>query len=171
MTKKRAKTSSRPPSVAKRRSTEQQRTPILQSADLRTILFDLATRLAPADVSALIGDADELRAQAAQLGAADPPRLRSQLNLALDLLRDHVEGACPQIPYYTIALLAAAVCYFSEQLDVIPDFLPRVGRLDDAAVMEMACQLANDGLRRYCDAKGIAADAVLGARSARSAPA
>lgn len=164
--KKRAKTVRRS-SGATRHAAEPENQPILQPADVRAILFDLANRLAPADVTAFVADADTLRAQAAGLGSADPPRLRDQLNLALDVLRDHLDGTCPQIPYYTIALLAAAVCYFSEKLDVIPDFLPRVGRLDDAAVMAMACQLAYDGLQRYCDAKGIA-DAVLRTAAGRT---
>ena len=87
--------------------------------------------------------------------------LGEQLSVALDCLRDHVDGACPQIPYYTISLLAAAVSYFADELDVIPDFLPRVGHLDDAVVMAMAYELGRDGLRRYCAWKGRDAHTLL----------
>src|SRR5215470_12175841 len=129
--------------------------PILTAADVRTILHDLATQLAPADVAALMSEEKTLRARAD--GLADPQLLllRAQLRLALDCLRDHIDGACPQIPYYTIALLAAAVSYFSNELDVVPDFLPHVGQLDDAVVMAMACRLGDAGLRRYCTWKGV----------------
>jgi uncharacterized membrane protein YkvA (DUF1232 family) len=75
------------------------------------------------------------------------------MTLALDCLRDHVEGECPQIPYYTIALMAAGVTYFGDELDVVPDFLPG-GTLDDATVMALACELAYEGLERYCTATG-----------------
>jgi uncharacterized membrane protein YkvA (DUF1232 family) len=128
--------------------------PILDREDVRTILFDLATKLAPGDVTSLIERESDLRSQAAAMKEEDLSLLRAQIGLALDCLSDHVAGECPQIPYYTISLLAAGVYYFGDQLDVIPDFLPHIGRLDDAMVMAMACQLAADGLQRYCDWKG-----------------
>ncbi len=128
------------------------------------ILFDLANKLAPDDVEELISREQELRAKAVQLTESHLPLFRHQLELALDCLHDHVAGTCSQIPYYTISLLAAGVCYFADELDVIPDFLPRVGRLDDAAVMAMASQLAEDGLRRYCEATGRPVELPFGAR-------
>ncbi len=135
--------------------------PLLQRSDIRTILYEVANQLAPADVVALLAHERDFRKRAAGLGAADVHALGAQLSLALDCLRDHVGGACPQIPYYTISLLAAAVSYFARELDVIPDFLPQVGRLDDAVVMALAFQLARPGLQRYCDWKGRDLDAVL----------
>ncbi len=140
---------------------------ILAPDDLRTIISDLATQLAPADVTELMTHEQKLRQQAAALTTVDLAPLRSQVGLALDVLRDHLDGACPQIPYYTVAVLAAAVHYFADEVDVIPDFLPHVGRLDDAAVMAMAWRMAHAGLRRYADWKGLGADAVLGPQPIR----
>jgi len=137
------------------------RTPILRTSDIRTIVRDLAERMAPGDVADVLAHERQLRAQAAELRSNGLPLLRAQLELALDVLSDHLSGECPQIPYSTISLLAAAVCYYYDELDVIPDFLPGIGKLDDAAVMAMACQLAVDGLRRYCDWKGRSLDQVL----------
>lgn len=138
------------------------RRPLLERADVRTILYDLAKQVAPADVAELMRQEDRLRAKAAHFRSGDLLHLAEQLGLALDCLRDHLNGTCPQIPYYTVTLLAGAVRYFADEIDVIPDFLPHIGRLDDAAVMAMACQLGHDGLRRYCDWKGRDLDAVLG---------
>ena len=134
--------------------------PILERSDLRHILLDLAMQLAPADITQLMAYEDQLRARAAALGPHLAP-LRAQLNLALDCLHDHLAGRCPQIPLTTVTLLAAAVSYFADELDVIPDFLPRIGRLDDAAVMALAFQLAHSGLQRYCDSTG-RDDSILG---------
>jgi uncharacterized membrane protein YkvA (DUF1232 family) len=155
-----------PRASAKKGQSTSPRPPFLDRSDIRTILYELANRVAPADVTALLDAESELRARAADLDHLQ--LLAAQLTLALDCLHDHVRGDCPQIPYYTISLLAAAVHYFADKLDVVPDFLPRIGRLDDAAVMAMACQLTTDGLRRYCDWKGRSADAVLGPAPARS---
>lgn len=154
---KRVRKSARPRKTQK--STKEE--PLLSPDDARTILFDLATRLAPADVAALITEEHRLRERAAQLKGEHLVLLRGQVDLALECLRDHVDGACPQIPYYTIALLAAGIYYFTDELDIIPDFLPGVGRLDDAMVMAIAYRLAADGVRRYCAWKGRDAGKVL----------
>jgi uncharacterized membrane protein YkvA (DUF1232 family) len=135
--------------------------PLLEPDDVRRMLVDLARCLAPADVTAMMGREPELRKRAAALTAPPLALLRAQLTVALDCLRDHVAGNCPQIPYLTISLLAAGVSYFADELDLIPDFISRIGRLDDGAVMAMAFQLGADGIRRYCTATGRDADAVL----------
>lgn len=127
---------------------------ILKREDVRSMLMELARCIAPADVAELLAHETELRRRDWQLDRDHLPVLRDQLDLSLECLRDHVQGACPQIPFFTIALLAAAVCYFGDELDFIPDFLPRIGRLDDAVVMAMAFELGEDGLRRYAAAKG-----------------
>jgi uncharacterized membrane protein YkvA (DUF1232 family) len=147
-------------------STAKLRQPLLERADIRTIVYEVANQLAPADVVALLAHERQLRKRAAAVRSAEMHVLGAQVALALDCLRDHVDGACPQIPYYTISLLAAAVSYFARELDVIPDFLPHVGRLDDAVVMALAFQLGREGLRRYCDWKGRDLDAVLGPSTA-----
>ena len=133
-----------------RRSPTPAAQPILEAHDVRRILLDTAVRLAPADLVTLMGHERDLRERSAHLEVPTLGLFRDQLNLALDCLHDHVAGNCPQIPYYTIAVVGAAVFYFADRLDVVPDFLPRIGELDDAAVMAMACHLAIDGLRRYC---------------------
>jgi uncharacterized membrane protein YkvA (DUF1232 family) len=139
--------------------------PPLEVSDIRRIVLDAANQIAPADVVTLMAREQEFRARADDLATMGMTLFRDQLDLAFDCLKDHVSGASPQIPYFTISLLAAAVCYFGDVLDAIPDFLPNIGELDDAAVMAMACQLGADGLRRYCTWKGRSADLVLSAPS------
>jgi uncharacterized membrane protein YkvA (DUF1232 family) len=145
--------------------------PLLERDDVRRMLVDLAGCLAPADVTAMMAREPELRQRAAALTAPPLALLRDQLTVALDCLRDHVAGNCPQIPYSTISLLAAGVCYFADELDLVPDFLSRIGSLDDGAVMAMAFQLGADGIRRYCTATAHDADAVLRFAGGHHAPA
>jgi uncharacterized membrane protein YkvA (DUF1232 family) len=127
---------------------------LLKTSDIRTILDESARRIAPADIATLLDGAAELRQRAAELRCGELPLLGEQLDFALECLHDHLEGSCPQIPLYTISLLGAGVMYFCDQVDVIPDFLPHIGKLDDAAVMAMAFRLARDGVERYAAWKG-----------------
>lgn len=125
---------------------------LLDSSDLRRIVLETANTLAPDDIAALLAGESDIRHRIAELSSGSLGLLKSQLALSLDLLRDHLDGECSQIPYRTISIVGAAVTYFIDELDLIPDFLPGVGRLDDAAVVATAFELAHAGLERYCDA-------------------
>jgi uncharacterized membrane protein YkvA (DUF1232 family) len=131
-------------------------TQLLTRAEVVHAVIELANKLAPADVGDLMVAESSIRERAAKLPGAPGRTLRAQLELAIMCLKDHAAGRCPQIPYYAISLLAAGVAYLADQLDFVPDFLPRIGMIDDALVMAVACDLGRDGLKRYCVWKGIA---------------
>ncbi len=48
-----------------------------------------------------------------------------------------------------IAIAVAALLYLVSPFDLIPDFLPVVGWLDDAAVLTFAVKMLHDELQRY----------------------
>jgi len=154
--------SSRSKPVNKRTKKARRSEPVLGKADIRRILLELVVTLAPADIAELMAREEEVRGRVAELSPTRFAQFRRQLELALDCLRDHLDGRCPQIPYYTISLLAAAVWYFGDALDIVPDFLPRIGNLDDAAVAAMAFQLGHKGIVRYCDWRGVNPAAFFG---------
>lgn len=165
---------SRPARVNKRRPAPSPRVkesrssaPLMGTSEVRRIVLELMTTLAPADVETLMQREPQLRERAAGFDGEKLALLRRQANLALDCLQDHLNGDCPQIPYYTIGLLAAAVCYFADSLDIVPDFLSDIGAFDDGAVMAMAFQLGRKGITRYCDWKGVDANTVIADGSAR----
>lgn len=141
---------------------------MLRKGDVQKLLLDLALRMAHADVADLVSSEQMLRARLAELDKKKLRLLREQLDLAIACLRDHVAGRCPQVPYFTVSLLAAAVFYFADRLDLIPDFLPRIGRLDDAVVMALAFRMGESGIRRYCDAVGRPTKDLLPNRRARA---
>lgn len=142
--------------------------PLFSPSDVRRAVVELADILAPADLGPLLVEEPTLRARAAQLEGSVGEVLRAQIDLALVCLRDHQAGACPQIPYRTISLLAAGIAYMTTSLDLIPDFLPGKGTLDDAMVMMATIHLSRDGVRRYCTWKGIATEPALATVRARA---
>ena len=52
-------------------------------------------------------------------------------------------------------MLAAALFYYLEPMDVVPDFIPRAGTADDALVLDIAWRLCRAGVQRYIDWKGL----------------
>jgi uncharacterized membrane protein YkvA (DUF1232 family) len=124
------------------------KTPAIRLRDFRSHLLRHAAEIAPADVTALLARAAEMRRRAADDGRTRPT-LRHDVELALALLRDHAAGSIPHVPYRTIGLLAAALYYYLDPVDVIPDFVPGVGTADDALVLAYAYEEGADGVHRY----------------------
>jgi len=116
--------------------------------------------MAPGDVEELLNRADEI-VERVTSELHVHPLMRRQTELALQLLSDHASGVAPQIPYYTVSLLAVALFYFLEKEDAIPDWLPTMGTADDALVLELAFEMGAAGITRYCDFKGLATSEVL----------
>ena len=142
-----------PSSGARRRAVRQvaharRETPGLRLRDFRSHLLRHAAEIAPADVTALVARATELRRRALADGRTHPA-LRHDVELALALLRAHAAGSIPHVPYRTVGLLAAALYYYLDPLDVIPDFVPVAGTADDALVLACAHKEGADGVRRY----------------------
>jgi len=145
----------------RRRPAAARSTSLLEPSDFTSYLREKTEQLAPADLQSLLGQTDTLRQRLATDGAAHP-RMQRQAELALRVVSDHAAGHCPQIPYYTVSLLAVALLYFADPLDVIPDWIPGVGTSDDALIFELAFQLGQPGVERYCTWKGLSTDGILG---------
>lgn len=132
-------------------------TPLLNTADFTSYLNEKCMQLAPGDVKTLLAQAAAIRRRVREIGASRP-RMQRQIEFALTLVEEHAKGRCPQIPYYTVATLAVALLYFSDPVDVIPDWIPGVGVTDDAIVFELAFGMARAGIDRYCAWKSLAID-------------
>jgi len=120
----------------------------LRANDFQRHLHHKADQIAPADVQTLVAAADEIRRRIA-VDAEGRPTFRQQVEMALDLLGHHVAGEIPHVPFRTIALLTAALIYYLEPVDVIPDFVPGMGTVDDRLFMAFAFYEGADGIARY----------------------
>jgi len=66
------------------------------------------------------------------------------------MLWDYTRGAYrEELPWKTVAALAGAIAYIASPIDVIPDFIPVIGLVDDAAVFSAALAIASADLERY----------------------
>lgn len=72
-----------------------------------------------------------------------------ELKLLLAMLRDYVRGNYSQIPFGAIAAIGAAVLYFVSPIDAIPDFIPGLGYIDDAAVLMTCLRMVRSDVENY----------------------
>ena len=80
--------------------------------------------------------------------------IRSKLRLAKLLLSNE------RVPWYAKAIIPALVLYLAMPLDIIPDFIPVLGQLDDLLV----AGLAGWAFVRLCP-ENVMAEAIEGAKN------
>jgi uncharacterized membrane protein YkvA (DUF1232 family) len=86
-----------------------------------------------------------------KLAAKDGPlqKFVSDVTLLLAMVKDYYTGAYRDIPFKSVASIAFTLLYILNPLDLIPDFLPGIGQLDDAAVLALCLKMIRDDLEKY----------------------
>jgi uncharacterized membrane protein YkvA (DUF1232 family) len=69
--------------------------------------------------------------------------------LAMNVAKDWISGRYRQIPVATITTVIAGIVYFLSPADLIPDFIPFAGFLDDASVIGLIFAQINADLIKY----------------------
>lgn len=87
---------------------------------------------------------DKLREHRGQLGA-----LRYDLPVLLRLARAWARGDYRRIPWKSLVVLVAGLLYFLSPVDAIPDFIPVLGFLDDAAVIAYVLRSIQKDVRAF----------------------
>ncbi len=71
----------------------------------------------------------------------------------LFMLNDYRKGLYRDVPWMTISTLVFTLLYVLNPLDLVPDFIPVIGYLDDVTVFALGLNLIQKELRRYLDWK------------------
>lgn len=80
---------------------------------------------------------------------ADLQRFKPDAERMLSMLVDHLGGRYTSMPVWTVAVVTFALLYVLKPVDIIPDDLPEIGRLDDALVVSHAVGLTKVDLQNY----------------------
>ena len=75
--------------------------------------------------------------------------LLSDIPLLVSLVKSYVSGEYKEIPYNAIVAVVAALLYVISPVDIIPDLIPGVGFLDDAAAVAFCVKMLHDDLENY----------------------
>jgi len=117
-------------------------------------VFSFFDAIRSIDVEGFLEDArkkiDELKENPAQFALT----AILQLKLACEMFDCYLKKEC-SLPWKTVFAVFGLFLYLINPFDVIPDFLPGVGYLDDAVVLGLALKLIRDDLRKFAISKGI----------------
>ncbi len=75
----------------------------------------------------------------------------SQIPLMINLIRSYLKKEYTNVPIGSILAILGALIYFLSPVDLIPDILPGIGKLDDAAVIAIALKLVSTDLECYAE--------------------
>jgi uncharacterized membrane protein YkvA (DUF1232 family) len=82
-------------------------------------------------------------------------KLVGRVRLMAMMGSDYLEGRYTRIPVTTIWVITFALLYVAWPFDIIPDFIPGMGWLDDAFIIGLVFGAISRDLRKYCKATGL----------------
>ncbi|MBA3709352.1 MAG: DUF1232 domain-containing protein [Planctomycetes bacterium] len=88
----------------------------------------------PSKTAALL---EKVRKKLDDLESAHGPlaSMWSYLEACYRLFRAYAAGDYTELPVRSMVLVTIAIIYFASPIDIIPDFLPLIGLVDDAAII------------------------------------
>jgi len=71
------------------------------------------------------------------------------VSLLMSMIKDCWSGNYRQIPVWVIGAVVFALLYVLSPIDLIPDFIPVLGLVDDAAVLGLCLALTEKDIQKY----------------------
>ena len=94
----------------------------------------------------------------AKINHPDWKKYKQKVILIFQFLKDVKQKNYPETPWKTLAAMIFAVLYIINPLDLVPDFIPFVGYLDDLTVFGFIFKLINTDLESYEEWKQVQAE-------------
>jgi len=92
-----------------------------------------------------------------KLGGSTVEKVRvmaRQATLVFEMLKSWWKGEI-DLPWKTVAAMTVTLLYLASPLDLLPDFIPLAGYLDDVFIVAVALELVQDELKDFAEKKGL----------------
>lgn len=76
-------------------------------------------------------------------------RFTTDIGLFISLVKDYSQGNYRKVPYKSIAAVVAGLVYILNPIDIIPDFIPVIGYVDDAIIFAFCLKMVEKDLQTY----------------------
>ncbi len=100
-----------------------------------------------ADLEYIINEEEKLKEKLKDSSHLE--RFTKDLMLFMSLIEDYYKGNYRDIPYKTISAGIVGLLYTLNPIDIIPDFIPFIGHIDDALVLTFCLKLIEKDLQKY----------------------
>lgn len=123
--------------------------------DIFSDVLNDSEKVTTGELNDVLKNENSIRKRVSKLNLARFSKLIKQLTLSFMMLKDYKDKQYTNIPWRTIALIVAAILYFINPFDIIPDLLPFLGFTDDAVAFAAIFKSAQTDLIDYCSWKGL----------------
>ncbi len=106
-----------------------------------------ASRMTGRDVDSVAARAGEIQEKFERPGPLG--RFVEDARLLISLVKDYRAGRYRALPWWALAAIAFALLYVFDPIDLLPDALPVIGVLDDAAVVGICLTLVEQQIQEY----------------------
>ena len=113
----------------------------------RAIVKREAQQVTEQDIEKVLAKSEEIRRRFETGGPLG--KFVDDFKLLIAVVRDYWKGKYKKIPFWSIAAIVAALLYVLNPFDLIPDFIPIVGQIDDAAVVAACLLMVRQDLHKY----------------------
>ncbi|MBK8552836.1 MAG: DUF1232 domain-containing protein [Ignavibacteria bacterium] len=103
----------------------------------------------------IVSEEKKVHVKSSALDSSKFSRFIKQMKLAMSLIKDFRNKSYTDIPWRSIAMIAAAILYFVNPFDMVPDMLPVFGMADDAMLFAALFKSIQTDLEKYGNWKGI----------------
>ena len=98
-------------------------------------------------IKLILGKEDKLKDQLKNDRGLE--RYTKDLLLLMSLVKDYYKGNYRAVPYKSISAGVVGLLYVLNPIDIIPDFIPFIGHIDDALVLSFCLKLMKKDLAKY----------------------
>lgn len=95
------------------------------------------------DVTGKMGDVDENKRKVSEF--------LDKVRTFIRMLTSYINGEYREIPWKSLVLIIGALVYFIIPIDLIPDFIPASGLLDDITVVLLVFHGINDDILAFLE--------------------
>lgn len=106
-----------------------------------------AQKVSQADIEKVVDKSTEIEKKFVKGGPLQ--RFVDDGRLLLDVVKDYWRGRYRQVPFGAIGAAVFTLIYVLNPLDIVPDVLPLIGQIDDAAIVAACLLLIEQDLRSY----------------------
>lgn len=96
------------------------------------------------DINHALTNEEEIKKKVSRLG-----KFKQQINLLFSMLKDYKNKKYTSVPWLSIAAITFALLYLLNPLDLVPDFIPLIGYIDDASVIGITLKLISEDIEAY----------------------
>jgi uncharacterized membrane protein YkvA (DUF1232 family) len=113
----------------------------------KKIIEEGAKRVTEDDIKKVHEKADEIKKHFSE--GSQLSKYIEEAKLLLGIVNDYWNGSYREIPFFSLAAIVVTLLYVLNPFDLIPDFIPVIGQIDDMAVFGVCLLLITHDLHEY----------------------